>query len=281
MECEKNRNIRMIGLDLDGTVFNDEKKITAHTKEVLAAAIRRGIVVLPATGRPQSGLPEEFLEIPGVRYAVTSNGGRIVDLESGEAVYECRMPWELTQQVIRQVRDVPGSVWEVYCDGKCLVEKEEYRYIEHPLMPQALKDYIRKSRIYVPKLTEKLRENRAGAEKMHMLFERTEDRDGTLELLRQNQDLQVSIAAPFNLEINYARAGKGKGLLELGRLLGIRREEIMACGDSWNDWTMLKSVGFPVVMGNADPETKKLGAFITRSNEEDGAAYAIEKFILH
>ena len=59
MECEKNRNIRMIGLDLDGTVFNDEKKITAHTKEVLAAAIRRGIVVLPATGRPQSGLPED------------------------------------------------------------------------------------------------------------------------------------------------------------------------------------------------------------------------------
>ena len=55
----------------------------------------------------------------------------------------------------------------------------------------------------------------------------------------------------------------------------------MACGDSWNDWTMLKSVGFPVVMGNADPETKKLGAFITRSNEEDGVAYAIEKFILH
>ena len=81
------RKIRMIGLDLDGTVFNNEKMITEHTREVLAEAIRQGGVVLPATGRPECGLPEQFLAIPGVRYALTSNGARIIDLVKRKVIY--------------------------------------------------------------------------------------------------------------------------------------------------------------------------------------------------
>ena len=63
--------------------------------------------------------------------------------------------------------------------------------------------------------------------------------------------------------------------------MGISREQIMACGDAANDWDMLKKVGFPVAMGNADDETKKLAAYVTRTNEEDGVAWAIEKFVLN
>lgn len=98
--------------------------------------------------------------------------------------------------------------------------------------------------------------------------------------MKRHRELDVSYATTFNLEIISAKSGKGNGLLELGRKLGIGREEIMACGDAPNDWDMLKKVGFPVVMANGDEETKKLAAFITRSNEEDGVAYAIEKFVL-
>ena len=80
--------ILMVGLDLDGTVFNNNKEITAHTRNVLEEAIRQGCVVLPATGRPEIGLPKAFLEIPGVEYALTSNGARIIRIPSGETVYE-------------------------------------------------------------------------------------------------------------------------------------------------------------------------------------------------
>ena len=66
----------------------------------------------------------------------------------------------------------------------------------------------------------------------------------------------------------------------LGKILGIKREEIMACGDAPNDWNMLEMAGLPVVMANADEETKKKAAFITKSNEEDGVAYAVEQFVL-
>ena len=70
-------DIRLVALDLDGTVFNDEKEITPRTLEAIRAAIAKGVDVIPATGRVASGVPEAFLRIPGVRYALTSNGASV------------------------------------------------------------------------------------------------------------------------------------------------------------------------------------------------------------
>ena len=75
-------DIRLVALDLDGTVFNDEKEITPHTLEAIRAAIAKGVDVIPATGRVASGVPEAFLRIPGVRYALTSNGASVVELST-------------------------------------------------------------------------------------------------------------------------------------------------------------------------------------------------------
>ena len=68
-------DIRMVALDLDGTVFNNQKEITPRTLAAIRAALERGVAVLPATGRPLAGAPDEFLAIPGVEWVLTSNGG--------------------------------------------------------------------------------------------------------------------------------------------------------------------------------------------------------------
>ena len=73
---------------------------------------------------------------------------------------------------------------------------------------------------------------------------------------------------------------KGTGLIELGKLLGIKREEIMACGDGDNDAVMLREVGFGVAMANAEDQVKAAADYITDSNDNEGAAKAIEKFVL-
>lgn len=75
-------DIRLVALDLDGTVFNDEKEITPRTLEAIRAAIAKGVDVIPATGRVASGVPEAFLRISGVRYALTSNGASVVELST-------------------------------------------------------------------------------------------------------------------------------------------------------------------------------------------------------
>lgn len=274
--------IRMIGLDLDGTVFNNQKEITDHTRQVLEETIRQGVIVLPATGRPQVGLPGQFLSIPGVRYALTSNGARILDLKEGSVVYEQQISWEVALAAVAQMEQYEGCCWEVYHDGKIYVDQDTYHFIRHPDMAPALWDYIRRSRIFFPDLKETIRREQWKIEKLHMMFSDTGNRDEKLPYLREKfPELSVSCATSFNMEIVSAKAGKGNGLLALGQLLGISREEIMACGDAANDWDMLKKVGFPVVMGNADDETKKLAAYITLTNEEDGVAWAIEKFVLN
>lgn len=277
----KKRKIRMVGLDLDGTVFNEEKKITPNTKRVLQKAAEQGVIVLPATGRPEQGLPKEMLEIPGIQYALTSNGSRIIKVPSGEVIYQELIPWDVVRRVILLVRQWEHCVWEVYLDGEIYVEEGEYRFLKHPDMTPALVQYIQHSRQPKKNLFASMEEEQRSAEKMHMVFDNTEERDRRLaELKTIFPELEVSCATTFNIEMNSAKAGKGVGLLELGKLLGISGEEIMACGDAPNDWNMLQKVGFPVVMANGTPETKQLAAFITRSNQEDGVAYALEQYVL-
>ena len=102
----------MIGLDLDGTVFNNAKEITEHTPAGAGGgdSPRRGGA--SGYGKAEDRAAGSFLSIPGVRYALTANGGRIVDLETGEPIYQCLIPWELVGRLLRKwqrARMVPGK----------------------------------------------------------------------------------------------------------------------------------------------------------------------------
>lgn len=274
-------DIKMIGLDLDGTVFNDNKNITEHTKETLGKAISQGVVVLPATGRPECGLPEQFLQIPGVRYAVTSNGARVIDLQTKKTVVEEMVSWDVSLQVIAYARTWKDTAWEVYFDGNAFVEEGEFQFIEHPDIKPAFKKYILETRKPCKGLLELIEKNHIGLEKIRMTFPSTEYRNQCMKAFEEKfPQLDVSYATTFDMDIVSKHIGKGVALLKLGEILGITKEQIMACGDAKNDWNMLDMVGFPVAMGNADEETKKRAAYITLTNEEDGVAYAVEKFVL-
>lgn len=276
-----NRKIRMVGMDLDGTLFNNDKIITQHTRKILAKAIEQGVVALAATGRPECGLPEALMEVPGIRYALTSNGARIIEIPSGNVIYQQLIPWEVSIPAIHRMQTWENCVWEVYFDGNVYVEEGEYRFLYHKDMSPALIEYIKKSRIFQKDLLKKIEREHIGLEKIHMVFEDTEYRNKKMrELQEEFPQLDVSCATTFNVEINSALAGKGNGLLELGKILGISRQEIMACGDAENDWDMLKKAGFSVVMSNGDERTRELADFVTRSNEEDGVAWVLEQFVL-
>ena len=112
MKTEKTTPIRMVGLDLDGTLFDRQKRLTAHTRAVLEEAIRRGVTVVPATGRPLQGLPQAVREIPGIRYAVMTNGAGVYDLDSGVCIYQNCMDKEAAAELLtrtRHLRAVQGA----------------------------------------------------------------------------------------------------------------------------------------------------------------------------
>ena len=98
--------------------------------------------------------------------------------------------------------------------------------------------------------------------------------------LEDIEDITVVSGAPHNLEVNLARVSKSSGLEALGNILGISMHSMMACGDSENDMEMIRDVGFGVAMGNGSESVKKAARFITKSNEEDGVAFAIQQYVL-
>ena len=271
--------IKMIGLDLDGTLLTDRKEFTDRSKRALRTAIDRGIVVLIATGRPLTGIPEEIRNFPGMRYALTSNGAKVMDVWENRVVDEHLLSAKLAEKAL-EICGKYDTLQEVYYDGVSYAPADKRdmipRYHKNPNMWE----YMRKTRTWVEDIFRMVRESDRGLDKIQMLFADMEERTKAWQELSEVEGLELVGSLGYNIEINAAGVNKGSGLVSLGRLLGIRREEIMACGDGDNDLLMLKEVGFGVAMANAEEEVKKAADYITLSNEEDGVADAIEKFAL-
>lgn len=273
------RTIRMIGVDLDGTLLNSEKQLTAYTREVLKKAIEQEVAVVVATGRPFSGVPDELKHFPGMRYALTANGARILDMQKQKVVYENLLSGEIAEKVI-DILKRHHAIHEFFVDGVGYMNedglKNVYAYFEDPHMAE----YLQSTRIPVKDVKEKLQTMKCEVDKLQGIFRNQKDKEEALEELNTLSGIVVTAAMDNNLEINKEGTNKGLGLLQLGKSLGISREEIMACGDGGNDVEMLKEVGFAVAMANGSDPVKKAADFVTVSNDEDGVAKAIERFVL-
>lgn len=292
--------IHLIALDLDGTVFHDDKTISKTTIQAIKEAYNKGITVIPTTGRPLVGLPDEILMLPGIRYAICCNGAVVYDLKaalsdppvisedrfnslntaSATVVCENLLPLDTTLSILSCTMKNPAVMNEVFVGGfgysqwDGLHDPRE-RYKDTPLY-----DYIRKTRIPMENVPETLKEMGAPIEKMHILYPDKKSRDESLlELKAKSLPCCITYSMDNNLEINAATANKGTGLLSLASILGIRRTQIMACGDSGNDTAMLEASGYGVAMGNAPEAIRYAADAVTLTNNEDGVAAAI-RFIL-
>lgn len=271
--------IKMIGLDLDGTVLTDDKVITEHTKKVIKEAVDQGVIVLPATGRPFHAIPRNVLEIPGIQYALTSNGARIVDMRTDEVVSETLLPYVDALDVITVVQK-HGGYLEVFKAGKGYAEQRYFDDLDLFGFSEASRYYTTTTRKPVPDMEEFMKELHMDVDKVQGLFIDEDNRLAAQKELEEMERFEVTHATSFNLEMMAKGVDKGIGLIKLGEKLGIRREEIMACGDGMNDYAMLETVGFAVAMGNAVPPLKEIADYITETNEEDGVAKAIEQYVL-
>ncbi len=273
------KKVKMIGFDLDGTLLTTEKKLTVHTREVLLEAVRRGIEILPATGRPLSGLPAEVRTFPGVRYAVTSNGARIVEAESQETLYANLMPPDKARELMKIFSEY-DTMREIYYDGTGYSDTEKMNNIRHYVSDPAMINYILNSRVAIADIDEKFRQENRPVDKVHALFANLKEREEALERVKKIPGVEVTGALVNNIEVNAEGVNKGEALLRLGEKLGIDREEIAAFGDGANDRAMLQAVGVGVAMANAIPEVKEAAKYMTVSNDEEGVAAFIERYIL-
>jgi len=275
-----NHNIKMIGLDMDGTLLTTEKKLTAYTKAVLRKALEQGIEIVLSTGRAITGIPKELLEMPGMKYAVTINGARILDLRKNKVIYENTLSIETALKLLDIIGEY-DAIQEAFINSVCYSSKDKLSHANDYFVHPSIAEYIVKSRTPVENVRATVIEKNSSVDKVNGQFRNAEDKKSSYELLTKVPGVVVVSSLGNNWEINAEGTDKGSAMLKLGELLGIQREEIMACGDGMNDIAMLKAVGLGVAMENADPEVREAADYITASNDEDGVAKAIEKFALN
>ncbi|MDO4598671.1 MAG: Cof-type HAD-IIB family hydrolase [[Ruminococcus] gnavus] len=273
------KHIKMIGLDLDGTLLNGRKEVTDHTRKILEQAIAQGIIVLVATGRPLTGILGQVRAIQGMQYALTTNGARIYDLLQDRTILEHPLSGEKAKKVLK-IAGKYDTLQEAYFDREVYAQEDQLKRISHYHKNPHMWEYVRATRTAVPSMIEWYEECGRDADKLQLMFADMQELAHARKELEKIPGLVLTGSLGNNIEVNAEGIDKGIGILELGRRLGISREEIMACGDGDNDLEMLKAVGVGVAMGNADADVKAAADYVTDTNEEEGVAKAVEKFAL-
>ncbi|HIX51233.1 MAG TPA: Cof-type HAD-IIB family hydrolase [Candidatus Lachnoclostridium stercoripullorum] len=271
--------MRLIALDLDGTLLNDEKELTEENRKALAECMERGIYIVPTTGRTLEGIPAEIKNIPGIRYAITVNGGRIMDKDQNITIDSRLLTREQALQVIDIAEEYP-VMYDAYVNGRGVSESRFLDHLEEYGISGAGLKSIRAVRDAYPNIRGHIETCGEMVEKLNIFFKDVSCRE---EIRRRIEDLGFTIVSSSvynNLEINAKGATKGEAILRLADYLGIPKEETMAFGDGENDFTMIDTVELGVAMGNAADFLKERADYITLSNNESGVAYAIRKFVL-
>jgi HAD superfamily hydrolase (TIGR01484 family) len=240
---------KLVALDMDGTLLNEEKEISAENRKAIFAALEAGVTVMVSTGRGvQSVSP--YIEELGLQTPIVAVNGSEVWKSPGELLQRVLLPVEQVKEMHRIALELDTWYWAYAVEG--IFNKEGWT--DSP-------DDIRwlKFGYY------------------------TED-EAKLARIRQTLEswgtLEITNSHPCNLELNPKGISKASGVRAVCGMLGITMDEVIAMGDSLNDLSMIREAGLGVAMGNAQDGVKAAADLVTVTNDEHGVAKVIREYIL-
>ena len=266
---------RFLVLDLDGTLTNSQKVITPRTKEVLMRAQEKGVCLVLASGRPTHGIVHlaEELELNKYGgYILAFNGAKIIEVHGMKTVFDQHIERKYYREIIDFSKEYGVDILTYQGDEILLTNKENpYAKIEARITGMTLRqedDLEKAIQEDVPKFI--LLGNGDDAyladveQKMKDKFQ---------------ENLSISRSEAFFLEVMAKGIDKAKSLERLLEIKNATKEEMIVCGDGYNDLSMISFAGLGVAMGNAVDGVKNVADYVTLSNDEDGVAKVVEEFI--
>ena len=265
---------KLLALDLDGTLTDSEKHVSARNREYIKKAREKGVQVILASGRPVIGIKAVADELDlwnNGGFILAYNGGQIIDCRTGADLVKQTIPMEYVHEicdVINHFGVYPLTYNEtgVICENDTdqYVRKEGYNNGIPVIKVDSLEEQVTRPVV------------------KFMVVGCPDELQKAYVYLKELFDgkLNVFFSEDYFLEVTPHGIEKASALAELSRILGIQRDQLIAMGDGLNDIPMLEYAGFAVAMGNAYDETKQVADHVSASNEEDGVAEAIAKFIL-
>ncbi len=276
--------IKAILLDIDGTLTNDEKKITPLTRDTLMKAQEMGIRLVIASGRPPKGLEQYGNLLDMAKHHglfVCFNGSRVIDCESGEVLYDQSLDRDTFREILRHMKQF---------DVRPIVSREDHMLVED-VYNCMVKDGDREFNVieyesrmnhYLLHEVPDLEQHMDGCDLNKILTAGDSDylRAHFEEMAAPFKDRVSSMfTANFYYEFTALGVDKGAALTAAMNKLGIRPEECIGFGDAENDIPMLRYAGVGVAMANAQDKVKAMADEITDDNNHDGIAKMLMKYI--
>lgn len=262
---------RMLTIDVDDTLMNNDLEVTPETKRALTAAAGQGIIVTLATGRmyySAKNVAEQLnINVPLITY----QGSLVKNSRDGKVLYERWVPENIARHVF-EYAETNGYHIQAYCDDMLFAKQENDKvkaYANISKVPYHIEPNF--NRLLEKRLTKVL------------LFEEPD----TLERIREELEPEIggqvhmTKSKPYFLEFLHTKGTKGHAVKFLADHFGIDLSEVIAIGDSWNDHEMIEVAGLGVAMGNAVEALKDIADYVTLRNDEDGVRHVVEKFILN
>lgn len=265
---------KAIALDIDGTITNSKKEVTQKTKQAIENAYKEGKVVILASGRPTAGIHhiarEINLEEQG-GYILAFNGARIINYKTKEVIYQNVLPQEMIPILYKEAVD-HGVGIITYEGDEVICGCNHDKYID-------IEAYINK--IHVTDVDNFDQYVTFDVNKCLMTAEPEILERMEIEMKEKYGDkLSIFRSEPFFLEYMPQNVDKANSLSHLLEHLGLIKEELIACGDGFNDLSMIQYAGLGVAMDNAQDIVKENADIVTKSNDDDGVAHVINEYLL-
>lgn len=267
-------DIKIIAIDLDGTLLNDKKEIMLRTKKALIEASKKGVYVVLASGRPIKGMLPLIKELEldkKLNYVINFNGAAINKTDDFKSIYNCNLMVDEMLE-IEEFAKKHNVHSHVFINGECYIEENgEYSDMEANL------NYIPLHLIKYSDLDKNSIVNK------YMFADDPNKLKEIYHLIPKEffEKYTVVFSAPFFLEFLNKETNKGQALKYLCEYLKIDASEVMAIGDEENDYSMLQFAGHKIAMENANPKLKGIATEVTASNNDDGVGKIVEKLVLN
>ena len=259
---------------MDGTLLNDDLIITEHTKAAIISAVESGAYFVVSTGRSMMSAARKLTGLEALfdrdMPFITFNGATVVMGKSKKILFNLSLGKDYAKQIydIGLKRGIPVIMWI-----------GEQLWVSHDC--EAVREYQKLSNAEVNIIEDIERRSETGVSKMMWIDSPEKILSYQDEMNKYfNGSVNCHLSKPEFLEFVSEKASKGAALREIGKVLGIDKSEIIAVGDSYNDLSMLEYAGLGVAMQNASGDIKSLCQYVTLSNNHDGVAEVIEKFVL-
>ena len=288
---------KLIAIDIDGTLLNSYGEVSSKNKEAIKKAIDKNAEVVLTSGRMPKAIIPVASRINADKYIISGNGAAIYDVKNDKIIYKNYMRKEKVLEII-DICDKNSMYYSIYTNNAILAKSLNYNVLyynsenkKHPEDKKIKFNIVSDIRGYVEEYNgdDFLKITICDSDKMvfnSIINKLKKLRDiYVLEVAHMSRKIikhgteEIEISY-FYTEISNNNVNKWTAIEKLIEILNISKEEVMAIGDNVNDKEMIENAGIGIVMGNASPYMKELAGEVVASNNEDGVAEAIEKYII-